>query len=64
MTGGGFTGEVPLDTVQEAFSKMELENMKILWLSYLSHLGGSWHYGQNRQKNLGVSSGSGSLPSE
>ena len=35
MTGGGFTGEVPLDKVQEAFSKMELENMKILWLSYL-----------------------------
>ena len=29
MTGGGFTGEVPLDKVQEAFSKMELENMKI-----------------------------------
>ena len=39
MTGGGFTGEVPLDEVQEAFSKMELENMKILWLSCLSHLG-------------------------
>jgi len=39
MTGGGFTGEVPLDKVQETFSNMELENMKILWLSYLSRLG-------------------------
>jgi RNA-binding protein YhbY len=25
-----YTGEIPLDKVQEAFSKMELENMEVI----------------------------------